>query len=165
MEKIFNILLAVLIIFALSFTSCDKDDKATGPSESYIATEEWNSIVDQGTGSGSWKFSMKADSSVIVDGEWIYNIDLYGTNYEIKCPYTDGQATISGSSLSFTASGTAKFTADPSQTSPFTFNIEGTTDNGQGSGTYTISFTAQGWPPQLSGSWTATRTSGSGITK
>lgn len=165
MQKYYNALFTVLILVALSFTGCDKDEKATGANTSNMAAEEWNSTVDEGTGSGSWNFSMKSDSSVLVDGEWIYNIDLYGTTYEIKCPFTDGQTTISGSSLSFTSSGTAKFTANANQTSPFTLNVDGTTDNGQGSGTYTISFTAQGWPSQLAGNWTGTRASGSGITQ
>ncbi|MBN1154745.1 hypothetical protein JXB12_07480 [candidate division KSB1 bacterium] len=164
MTKILTILFVVLFIFFV--TSCDEDKKVTGPDDSFIATEEWNSIADEGIGNGTWEFSMEEDSSVIVDGEWIYNFELIPpTSFEIKCPFNNGQVTISGPSISFIASGTAKFVADPKQTSPFTLNIEGTTNQGQGNGSYTISFTTEGWPPQLAGNWTASRTDGSGITE
>lgn len=165
METRLKVLLLILIIPALFFTSCDKDDKVTSPNNPSIASENWDTIVDQGAGDGTWEFTMKSDSTVTVDGEWTYNTDLYGTTYEVKCPFSNGQVTITGTSLSFTASGTAQITASPSQTSPFTLNVNGTTNNGQANGTWTISFTAQGWPTQLSGTWTGTRTSGSEITQ
>jgi hypothetical protein len=105
------------------------------------------------------------DSTVIVEGEWIYNATLFNENEEIRCPFTGGLATISGQSVSFTASGTARFTSNPNQTSPFTLEVEGTTNNGQGGGSFTITFTQPGWPSEFSGGWTATRESGSGITE
>ena len=50
------------------------------------------------------------------------------------------------------------------KTSPFTLIISGTAFNGQGSGTFAITFQTVGWPDRILGSWEGTRTSGSGIT-
>ena len=130
-----------------------------------VALEEWISLVNQGKGSGNWSFCKGVDSAVVVEGEWIYNTTLFNESEEIRCPFTGGLATISGQSVSFTASGTAQITSNPSQTSPFTLVVEGTTNNGQAGGSFTISFTQQYWPPEYSGGWTATRESGSGITE
>ena len=76
--------------------------------------------------------------------------------------YSDGSTAISASSLSFSANSTATITSIES--SPFTLNVDGTTDNGQGNGRYTITFSATGLPESFSGNWTATRTKGTGIT-
>ena len=153
-----SFILSVIFIFTL--TACDDDNGGTNP-ELPIATEDWISIVDQGAGSGDWKFEMWGDSTVTVRGDWIYD---EGTPDEIQCPFTNGQAEIQGQNISFTASGTAYFTATPAVSSPFNLEVDGTTNNGQGNGTYTITFAAQGWPDPLTGTWTGTRDSGSGIT-
>jgi hypothetical protein len=120
-----------------------------------VATEQWESVTDNGEGWGNWTFSKHPDRSITADGEWNYDLGA------IKCPFTKGQVTISGAPISMVVTGTAVYLGD--QTSPFTIIAERTARNGRGSGTYTITFSQTGWS-SFSGVWTATRTSGSGIT-
>jgi len=159
MRKILN-MSAALLVAMIIIMGCGKD-KGNGPNGP-IATEQWEVIVDDGQGSGNWKFTMEADSTINVDGEWVYSY----SGAEITCPFTNGEATVSDLSISFSATGTAKKPSAPSgyQSSPFNLVVEGTTNSGQGSGSYIITFSQTQWPDSLSGSWTGTRTNGSGIT-
>lgn len=84
---------------------------------------------------------MYADSTITVNGEWIYDIE---TPNEVTCPFTNGETTIQGQNISFIATGIAYFTQTPTLISPFNLQVDGTTNNGQGNGDYIISFTAPG---------------------
>ena len=145
------------------FLGCDSDDDSgTGPNNQEIANEIWEVDIDDGEGDGCWVLTMFADSTVTTTGEFSISS---GTDEEISRPFTNGPVVISDSSFSFTSTGTATFTSYPSMTSPFNLTVEGTTyNNGQANGDYTINFSAQEWPSEVSGTWTASRTSGGGIT-
>ncbi len=127
-------------------------------------TEDWEYVMDGGQGSGNLTLTEAQDGSVTADGDWVYNYQ----GDDISGPYSDAPVTIAGSTISVEASGTATnpnpSVPPPFNTSPFTLDFSGTANNGQGSGTYTITFTADQWPSSISGNWEGTRTSGSGIT-
>jgi len=119
-------------------------------------TEQWVSTQDSDQGSGNWTFTKESDGTITVDGNWVYSY----SGQDVTCPFTDGPVTISDSSISFTATGTATNPSAPSgyQTSPFELSVSGTTNNGTGSGSYTITFSTSGWPDSVSGTWEATLT-------
>jgi len=150
MKKIISLFIVLVISFVLvSVASSEK-------------TEQWEYVLDGGQGSGNLTLNEKQDGTITADGDFTYSYQ----GYEISGPHTEAPVTIAGSSISMTATGTATNpTAPPGyQTSPFTLNVIGTMYNGEGSGTFTITFTTLGWPSSISGSWEGTRTSGSGIT-
>ena len=132
------------------------------PEASFGKTEQWGLILDGGPGSGNCTLIEKQDGTITADGDWVYTYQ--GAN--VSGPYSDAPVTITGSSISFTASGTATNPSAPVgyQISPFTLSITGTAFSGHGSGTFTLTFTTFGWPSNISGDWEGTRTSGSGIT-
>jgi hypothetical protein len=132
-----------------------------GSDESSILTREsWQSIVDRGGGKGVWTLTKRSNGTVTIAGEWTY---LNSTT----CPFTGGKVILSGSSVSFTATGTATNPSLPSgyRDSPFTLEVKGELKDGKGNGTYTISFSVPAWPSGFSGEWTATRTGGRDITE
>jgi hypothetical protein len=147
----------VFVLFVIVYgpsSGVSNDDRST------ITTERWKSTADRGSGKGVWTFSMKADGTVGVTGEWTYADS-------VTCPFSAGSVKISGSSFWFTVTGTATNTSAPPgyQDSLFTLEVKGELRDGKGNGTYTISFSATGWPPGISGKWTAARTEGKGITE
>ncbi|OQX94982.1 hypothetical protein B6I21_07770 [candidate division KSB1 bacterium 4572_119] len=160
MKKL-QIILSILIIFALSIISCEKDS-GTEPNN-IIATEKWEHIADEGLGSGNWTFEKMEDNSITVDGTWLYSYSSFGATLEVTCPFSDGTVTVSEANMSFTASGTA--TIPNFGSSPFDLAVTGTCSNGEGEGTYIITFSTEGWPDKIEGNWTGSRSSGSGITQ
>jgi hypothetical protein len=128
---------------------------------SYVS-EQWELILDGGQGSGNCILVEKQDKTVTAYGDWVYTYQ----GEDVSGSYSDAPATVTDSSISFTASGTATNPSAPPgyQTSPFTLNLSGTAYNGHGSGTFELTFSTFGWPSSLSGSWEGTRTSGRGIT-
>jgi hypothetical protein len=145
--------IAATLLFSLFGIGYATDDY------SIMATERWESIADGSNNQGVWTFSQKSDGAVTVAGEWTYG--------GLTCPFTGGSVTISGPSVSFTAMGTARNSSAPPgfQDSPFTLTVKGETRDGKGKGTYSIIFSATGWPPGFSGKWQATRTEGGGISE
>jgi parallel beta-helix repeat protein len=134
--------------------------------------EEWEYILDGGQGNGNMILTGKQDGTISVEGSWGYGPVLTEPHIHrtVEGSYSDCLLTIDGSSISFTCQGTAQDNSVPPEypeymVSSFTLTFSGTTNNGQGSGTYTITFTNPGWTPSISGNWVATRTSGSGITE
>ena len=125
-------------------------------------TEKWKLILDDGQGRGDLTLIEKQDGTITADGNWVYNYQ----GADVSGPYIAAPVTIIGSSLSIMASGTATNPSAPPgyKTSPFTLNISGTALNGQGNGTFTMTFQTVGWPDRIIGSWDGARTSGSGIT-
>ena len=157
-----KILTVVLLLALLTIAGCSGDGgNGAGQANPIIAAENWEATVDGGAGTGTWTFTMREDSTITVDGEWVYDF----ISDDIVCPFTDGPVTVTGPAISFEVDGIAAFVATPELTSPFMLEVEGTSDAGQAQGDYTISFTATGWPAQQSGTWTAQRTDGGGITQ
>jgi len=149
----------VLVIFVL-ISGCKDDD----PDIVVVARETWTSDIDQGTGDGEWEFIKWSDNTITCDGEWIYEYDMKKVIYKIHCPFTDGIGGVEGIDAAFTADGTAYFESQPTNTSYFELRVVGTASGGAASGTYVMEFNNALWPQQIAGSWTASRTSGSGIT-
>jgi hypothetical protein len=148
------IVIAATLLFSLFGIGYATDDY------SIMATERWESTADGSNSKGVWTFSKKSDGGVTVAGEWTY----VGS---FTCPFTGGSVTISGPSVSFTATGTARNSSAPPgfQDSPFTLEVKGETRDGKGKGTYSITFPTTGWPSGFSGKWQATRTEGGGISE
>jgi hypothetical protein len=152
--------IVLTLVFSLFVIGYGPSRGSSNDDRPAMTTERWKSIVDRGGGKGVWTVTKKSDGTVTVTGEWTY---LNSTT----CPFTGGRVILSGSSLSFTATGTATNPSAPSgyQDSPFTLNVKGELRDGGGSGTYTITFSNPAWPSGLSGGWTATRTEGKGVTE
>lgn len=123
------------------------------------ATEAWQYTLDGGQGGGNLTLTEQQDGSVTVDTSWTYF--YYGAS--ATGSFTNGSATIAGTSASFSGTGTATHPYAPPAV--FTMNVNTTTNNGAANGTYVINFSSPYWPPSFSGSVAATRTSGSGITQ
>ena len=132
------------------------------PAVSPEKVEQWALILRGGLGYANVTLIQKQDGTIISDGNWGYN--YYGSN--VSGPFVNATVTIAGTSISIKASGTATSPSSPPgyKTSPYSLKINGTALNGQGSGTFTITFQAVGWPNTISGTWAGKRTSGSGIT-
>ncbi len=147
-------LISLLIVFAISFVLV--------PEASAAKTEQWELIFNDGLGIGNCTLNKGQNGTVTADGNWTYNYQ--GAN--VSGPFSNAPVAIAGASISITASGTATNPSVPPlyQTSTFTSNISGKACNGHGSGTSTITFSNPVWPPSISGTWTGTRISGSGIT-
>jgi hypothetical protein len=127
-----------------------------------IKSEQWSLILDNGLGSANMTLSLKQDGTITADGNWKY---LYQGSTNVGT-FTGAPVTISGTSITLTATGTATNPSAPPgyTTSPYTSVFSGTALDGEGSGTYRVFFQTYGWPDKLSGSWQGKRTSGSGIT-
>jgi hypothetical protein len=152
-------MIAATLAFVLLVIGYGPNGGSSAEDPSDTAAERWQSIVDRGGGSGVWTLTKDSDGTVTVAGEWTYQ-------NSIKCPFTGGKATLSGSSFLFTVKGTATNSSAPSgyQDSPFTLEVKGELKDGKGRGTFAISFSAEQWPPGFSGKWNATRTEGKGVT-
>ncbi len=159
-----NICVTILLALAISVMGCQKDaGNPAGPS--VIATEEWQFIMDNDTASlAQMTYQKKSDGSVVaVSATWRSANDgnaLYG-----QCE--EGIVTISDTIISIASQGTAILSGAPEgyRNSPFTLTIDGSARNGLAAGNWTVNFSAIGWPPSKSGTFTATRSSGSGITQ
>ena len=152
--------IALTLVSSLFVIGYGPSGASSNDDRSTMTTERWKSIVDRGSGKGVWTLTKKSDGTVTVTGEWTY---LSSTT----CPFTGGSVIISGSSLLFTATGTAMNPSAPSgyRDSPFTLEVKGELRDGRGSGTYAITFSAPAWPSGYSGEWTATRTEGKDVTE
>lgn len=115
---------------------------------------------DQGTTNTT--LTKYEDGTITTTGQWTYNYN----GATVTCQITEGYATVTGSIVTITGTGTATNPTVPAgyQISPFTLSQTGTMSGGQGSGTFTITFQTTNWPPSISGDWTAQKQSGSGVT-
>lgn len=165
MKRFFLLLILVAIAcsaFAQTKMFINKTS-GTDSTPTVIASEEWRAIMDNdSTNQVLQTFEKYSDGSFTTNGTWNY---VYQGS-TVQFPFSDGTAIIVDTVFSFTAQGTATNPAAPSghQSSAFTLNVTGIAHNGKSSGTYTISFSAVGWPAMLQGTFTATKISGSGIT-
>ena len=147
-------IIPLIIVLVISFVFV--------PEASAAKTEQWELIYNGGQGSGNCTLNKGQNGTLTADGNWTYNYE--GAN--VSGPYSNAPVTIAGASISITASGTATNPSAPPgyQTSPFTSSTSGKAHDGHGSGTFTITFSNPVWPSSISGTWTGTRKSGSGIT-
>ncbi|MCX5870851.1 MAG: hypothetical protein NTY00_09525 [Deltaproteobacteria bacterium] len=124
-------------------------------------TEQWE-LIDDGRGQANVTLIQAQDGTITSDGNWVYNYQ----GASVSGSYANAPMTISGSSISINATGTATNPSAPAgyNTSPYTLSINGTVFNGQGDGSFTITFQAIGWPNKITGIWGGKRISGSGIT-
>lgn len=159
-----NYLCSVLVIFfLLSLNGCKKEESNPTGNSSIVATEEWSAIMDNDSlNHGHHFFEKNSDGVVTTKGTFYYN---YGGT-EVVCPFINGAVTINDTVVTYTLQGTANNPAAPEgyKFSPFTFTTTGVAHNGQAYGNYTINFSTTGWPPQIQGTFTSVKISGSGIT-
>jgi hypothetical protein len=127
-----------------------------------LPTELWDYSLDDGQGSGNMILSEEQDGSIRVLGSWIYNY----SDSDVTGSITDGSATITGTYVSIIATGDAFNPGAPEgyNLSGFDMTVNGTTNNRQMDGTYSLSFYTPGWP-SLSGAVQGTRTGGAAITE
>ena len=157
----FTILLSTMNIFI----GCKKNDSnPTAPTTTVVASEVWGIIMDKNSADyGQQTFEKKSDGSFSAEGTWYY---VY-QGATVECQFQNGIMAIADTAISYTAQGTATNPTAPTgyQTATFSLNITGYANNGKSYGTYIITFSETGWPSKLQGSFTATRASGSGVTK
>jgi hypothetical protein len=158
-----NICFAIPLFILIVFAGCKKDE-SNPAAGSAAATEEWAAITDNdSTNHGQLTYKKYADGSIAVNGTWLYPYQDTTVHFIIS----SGTATVVDTAISLSVQGTATNPAAPAgfQSSAFTESIIGSAHNGKSAGTYTITFTTYGWPSNLQGIFTATRISGSGVTK
>ncbi len=144
-------ILAAACGLSLSAVGCGNETNSpAGPS--IVATEIWTVQIGGGQGHGDFRFTKKSNGVVTAIGAW-----TFGT---VFCPFSSEPGAASDSTIAFTAEGIA---TDNTAQSDFTLNVNGKAGGGNASGTYSIVF-ALGWQVPGPLTWTATRTSGSGIT-
>lgn len=128
-----------------------------------VASEEWIGFLNDDS---SWHitYTLEEYSNGSITASGLICFPNQGTS--IGCPFSDGTVTVLDSVVKFTAHGTAVNPAaqSGSQTSRFTLSTNGVAIAGTGHGTYTINFFTEGWPSQMSGTYTTARTKGRGIT-
>jgi len=141
------------IAYGLCFGDCGCSNEANSPAgPSVVATEIWTVTVGEGQGHGDFRFVKKSDGVVTAFGEW-----TFGT---VFCPYSSGPGAVTDSTIAFNADGVA---TDNTFQSDFTLSVAGKAGGGSASGAYSIVFT-KGLQVPGPLTWTATRTSGSGVT-
>jgi hypothetical protein len=143
----------VLALPALCFLGIGCGGGGDSSGTSVVASETWEGSFGDGVGEALFTLVKASDGAITAEGEWNYGSTV--------CPFVNARVTMSGTSFSFTATGTAR---TGSTTSGFTTTVNGTTSGGQARGTYSTTFAAPGWSQRGSPNWTATRVSGSGIT-
>jgi len=158
-----NIRFAILLFVLLALIGCKKDeDNPITPTVG--AKEEWEFIMNNNSSNhGQITFENKSDGHISENAIWYF---VYQGS-TVQCPFEDGTVTLTDTAISITAQGTATNPAAPSgyQTSAFNVNLSGSAYNGIAYGTWSITFSTFGWPSQIAGTFTATRKSGSGVTK
>jgi hypothetical protein len=151
----------ITVLIAVAFTSYAQESKTAlkTTTPTVVATEEWYATMDNDA-ANHWTqiFQKYSDGTITITGSWVHPPTE-------SSDYT-GVLTVDGINTSITLQGTATNLTAPVgyQTSPFTFSSTGVANNGTATGTYTINFTTAGWPASWQGTFSSTRTSGSGIT-
>jgi hypothetical protein len=160
-----NIRFFILLSFLIILNGCKKDENnPTTPTVG--ATEQWKFIMNNDSANhGQATIAKKSDGSISSDADWYF---VEG-GYTVHCPYENGDVTIIDTLITMTGEGTA-YNPNPHipqgyDSSSFTINVNGSANSGKMSGTWSIDFTQYGWPPNLQGTFTGTRISGSGVTK
>lgn len=136
---------------------------AESKSSTVVAIEDWTEIMDNNPSNYFNHLFEKTADGVITTTTKSWQRVTTGQPTTIDSTPRTGLVSFNGTNLSFTIQGTATETTNNS-TSPYTLSILGVGANGKSSGTYSISFTNNQWPPTLTGTWAGTRNSGSGVT-
>jgi alpha-glucosidase (family GH31 glycosyl hydrolase)/beta-glucosidase/6-phospho-beta-glucosidase/beta-galactosidase len=102
-----------------------------------IDATNWKATLDNGN--VTWEIIDKADDQATVNGEGLYYISTQMGDYTVSFPFENIAATVSGSSMSFIATGTAVLKEMSTMTSGFTFKLDGTTS------TFEISVDSPTW--------------------
>lgn len=154
-----NVCLLVLLVVLIG---CKKDE-GSPVVPTVIATEEWDVTMNNDTANyGQQTLEKKSDGSVAVQGGWYFA----SQGLTLQCPFSDGTATISDTNIALIMHGTATYPGAPVgyQTSAFILSVSGSAYNGKSSGTFSFTYSTYGWPSGKSGTFTATRKSGNGVT-
>ena len=127
-------------------------------------TENWETTLDTSKGIVEWFIVKASDGSVQASGEGSYYMKAAGSDVTVSFPFEQVNASVSGSSVSFIASGNAFIKEMPSMTSGFIYEF----DSDQG--TYKITVDSDTWIGLLDshpivGVSASTLVSGSGITE
>jgi hypothetical protein len=127
-----------------------------------IASEEWGFILDNDSANHGQLNFEKYSNRITVNGSWR---SMYQGSI-IQGVISSGTATVADTIISMTLHGTATNLDAPygHQNSLFTESLGGSAYNGISSGTYSLDFSATGWPSNIQGSFDATRLNGSGVT-
>ena len=158
-----NICFAIFLSIIIVHIGCKKDEK-NPIATTVVASEVWGFISSNDSANHSEQtLEKKSDGSVAVNGTWYF---VYQGS-TVQCSISSGTAIIADTVISMTTQGTANDPSAPTgyQSSAFTSNVTGIAHNGKSSGTWSLTFSTYGWPSMLQGTYTATRKSGSGITK
>ena len=165
-EKYIPFLFVGIILSFLSFAYPTQGVEGNQEQASYSSSEkseQWDYILDNGQGSGNLIFYEIQAGNVYADGNWEYTHQgMTGVS-----TFTEAIVSISGKNIQITVTGIAESpTAPPGyNTSPYTLIITGEAYNGQGNGTFVITYQTFGWPDRISGVWEGGRISGGGITE
>jgi len=122
-------------------------------------TENWNIIIDEGAGNGSWVLELLSNSTITSTGSWIFD-DGSG---EVICDFESVAFNFYDNDFAFNDVGTAHHSG-MNQDSDFTISVNGMMYNSSGNGVYEIEFAQIGWPENLSGTWIGTLSNGEGVT-
>jgi hypothetical protein len=151
--KLLAILLSLCAFFVLSIVGCAQSAPATNNNAATVSkTENWTNIINGGPGYGQWSLSLMSDSSIKVSG--------FAANNGTGCTFINGNVTLSGTNIFFTANGNA---TNSFGASSLVFTGVGFISNGHGLGIYTNIFSTTGWGTDT-GVWEAFLTSGDGVT-
>jgi len=128
--------------------------KYSNSTATVVASEDWDVIMNNNsTNYGQETFEKKSDGTITSKGTWHVN--------GVDCPFQDGIVSITDSLMSFTANGTATLS---SMTSHYTLAVTGSANNGKSHASWSIHFSAMGWPEVVEGIGDAILKSGSGVT-
>lgn len=127
-------------------------------------SEVWKDVENLSVGNftSSTTFSKDSTGTLSVSGDW----EISSQGYTISCPFTNGTATITKTTLTINGSGVAKATGGNLagvQNPTFTISGNATYNVGVPSGSVTITF-ANNVIPAFTVGWNPTKQSGSGVT-
>lgn len=139
--------------------AAQQKSRTTTDNSTVVATEEWGVIMDLDSANyGQQTFEKMSDGNIITSGNWHYQ--------GVDCPFQNATVIMTDKVFTFNATGTAinPNVPSPYNVSTFTLNVTASAHNGISYSTWSISFSTQGWPPNVQGIAYATRKNGSGVT-
>ena len=144
-------------------TAICSENQGEEPDDDGSIKENWETALDGTAGKVTWIIKQADDSSIVASGEGAYGINAMGNDVTVSFPFENIQAVVKGSSVSYTATGTAVIIEMPSMTSEFTYIFDSSQES------YQIFVESQTWQSILAshpivGQAVSTLVSGSGIT-
>jgi hypothetical protein len=124
--------------------------------------EEWSGALYNNLGieNGSIDFTLKKKSDGTVTADGVFSYLFMGQT--INEDFEDQPLAVDGNYISTEYTDTADI--PPFGTTYYTVSLDGTTNNGSGGGDWSVDF-ANIFIPDMSGTWSADRISGGGITE